>query len=194
MLRQTLQKNINNRNKEFRYRGVEPGRLENLSDAAFGMAITLILISTVPPNNFEQLKNFTWNLIPFVLCIVLIMLTWHEHNIFFFRYGLRDTGIIVLNTIFLIIVLFYVYPMKFLMQMVLVPISRLLENESILNGYEGIVRKEDLGDLMIIYGIGASGLYFTLMFMYRYALRKAEALELNEIEIFDTRTSMRTNM
>ena len=74
----------------FRHRGMEPGRLENFSDAVFGMAITLLLISTTPPDNFDHLKRFTYELFPFLACITLIVLIWHEHYIFFLRYGLRN--------------------------------------------------------------------------------------------------------
>ena len=66
-------------NPDFRYRGVEPGRMENFSDAVFALAITLLLISTSPPTNFDQIKRFVWELIPFSLCITIIILIWHEH-------------------------------------------------------------------------------------------------------------------
>lgn len=47
---------------------------------------------------------------------------------------------------------------------------------------------------MVIYGIGARAVFLVLMLMYRYALGKAEELGLNELERFDTRTSIRTNL
>ena len=71
MIRESLSKHLVGLNKEFRFRGVEPGRLENFSDACFALAITLLLISTSPPSSFEQVKRFTWEVIPFTLCISL---------------------------------------------------------------------------------------------------------------------------
>lgn len=181
-------------NKEFRFRGEEPGRLENFSDAVFALAITLLLISTSPPTTFEQIKRFVWDLIPFCLCIVFIIMIWHEHFTFFFRYGLRNGRIIVLNTLFLIIVLFYVYPLKFLTKLFLFPVGRLFNQENLLHELEGMIRGEDIADLMIIYGLGATGVFFVLMLMYRYALKNAAELELDEIELFDTRISIWINL
>jgi uncharacterized membrane protein len=194
MLRAALNKNRIGMNKEFRYRGEEPGRLENFSDAVFALAITLLLISTSPPNNFEQIKRFTFDLIPFSLCIIIIISIWHEHYIFFLRYGLRNGKVIVLNSLFLVIVLFYVYPLKFLTKLVLYPIAYLVGQESIMQELAGMIRGEDIADLMIIYGMGGAGIFFVLMLMYRYAYRNAEQLELNEIEAFDTKAKIKTNM
>jgi uncharacterized membrane protein len=194
MIREAFKKHRIDANKEFRHRGEEPGRLENFSDAVFALAITLLLISTSPPTSFEQIKTFTWNVIPFILCIVLIVLTWYEHFLFFYRYGLRHGKVIVLNSLFLIIVLFYVYPLKFLTKMILVPIASLTGNENLMNEFKGVIKGEDWADLMIIYGLGAASISFVLMLMYRHALKNADELELNEIEIFDTRMSIRTNL
>lgn len=188
-----LTKNKVGLNQEFRFRGQEPGRLENFSDAVFALAITLLLISTSPPSNFEQVKRFAFDLIPFLLCIVLIITIWYEHYIFFLRYGLRNGKIVVLNTLFLVIVLFYVYPLKFLTKLVLFPIAFLVRQDSILLEMKGMIRGQDIADLMIIYGLGAAAVFLVLRWMYVYAYRQAEALELTEIEQFDTRTKIRTN-
>jgi uncharacterized membrane protein len=193
MLRSTLNKNRIGMNREFRYRGEEPGRLENFSDAVFALAITLLLISTSPPNNFEQIRRFTFDLVPFLLCITLIILIWHEHYIFFLRYGLRNGKIIVLNTLFLVIVLFYVYPLKFLTKLIIYPIVYFLGEDSIEKELAGMIKGEDMADLMIIYGAGGAGVFFVLALMYRYAYKNATELELNEIEQFDTKTKIRTN-
>lgn len=179
----------------FRYRGKEPGRLENFSDAVFGMAITLLLISTSPPANFDELKQFTYELFPFLACITLIVLIWHEHYVFFQRYGLRGGRIIVLNTLFLVIILFYVYPLKFLTEMLLIgPLAYLMGNEAILQQIIGKINGRDVGDLMVIYGIGGASVFLVLALMYRYALTKSTELDLNVMETFDTRMSMRANL
>lgn len=193
MLREGLKKHYIGLNKEFRYRGEEPGRLENFSDAVFALAITLLLISTSPPTNFQQIQRFVIDLVPFFLCVLFIILIWHEHYVFYLRYGLRHGKIIVLNTLFLIIVLFYVYPLKFLTKLIEFGIAYLLDDAALFQELQGMIHGEDMADLMIIYGLGATGVFFTLLLMYRYALQNAAELELNKIEIFDTQVKIRSN-
>jgi uncharacterized membrane protein len=193
MLRDSLKDHMIGMNPDFRHRGVIAGRMENFSDAVFALAITLLLISTSPPSNFDQIKRFVWELIPFSLCIIFIILIWHEHFTFFFRYGLRNSKVLVLNSLFLILVLFYVYPLKFLTKLILFPIAMLFGQENLVQEMMGMIRGEDMADLMIIYGLGAFCVFGILMLMYRYALKNADALELNEIERFDTKAKITTN-
>jgi hypothetical protein len=124
---------------------------------------------------------------------VLIILIWHEHFTFFFRYGLRNAKVLVLNSIFLIIVLFYVYPLKFITKLILIPIAMLFGQEKLLKEMLGMIRGQDMAELMIIYGMGAFAVFIVLMLMYRYAYRQADELELNELERFDTLTKIKTN-
>lgn len=190
MFRQHLAKNDST---EFRLRGKEPGRLENFSDAVFALAITLLLISTSPPANFEQIKRFAFDIIPFVMCIVLIILIWHEHYLFFARYGLRSGKVVALNTLFLVIVLFYVYPLKFLTKLSLFVVAYLFDIDWLWETLRSMIQAQDMADLMIIYGIGAASIFLVLMMMYRFAYKKAEELQLTELEKFDTRASIRSN-
>lgn len=182
------------KNKEFRPRGNEPMRLENFSDACFGMAITVLLISTTPPTSFEQIRRFVWEIIPFGLCIAFLVLVWYEHFQFFYRYGLRNGKIIVLNTLFLVIVLFYVYPFKFLATLLLIPISMLFGVDELRTDVMHMIKPSDVGELMVIYGLGSSAMFFVMVFMYREALSQSKELELNDIEVFDTKASIRTNL
>lgn len=193
MVREALHKHLGF-SQDFRYRGSEPGRLENFSDAVFALAITLLLISTSPPANFEQIKRFLFDLVPFVMCIVLIILIWYQHFVFFYRYGLRNPAIVIMNTLFLIIVLFYVYPLKFLMKLSLFPVARIFKISWLLEDLNKMIGYRDMADLMIIYGLGASSVFLTLVIMYRYVLRNHDLIGLNEIEKFDTRASVRTNL
>jgi uncharacterized membrane protein len=194
MIRDSIKKHLIGMNPDFRYRGEEPGRLENFSDAVFALAITLLLISTSPPTNFEQIKRFAWDLIPFILCMVFIIMVWFEHFTFYFRYGLRNGRMVVLNSIFLVIVLFYVYPLKFLTKLALWPFAIIFNRQNLITELSSMISGEDMADLMIIYGIGAFSVSFILMLMYRHAYKKADELQLNEIERFDTQTKIDTNL
>jgi uncharacterized membrane protein len=191
MIRESLGKNLIGMETEFRFRGKESGRLENLSDGVFALAITLLLISTSAPTNFAQIKQFAWELIPFTVCIVLIMLIWYQHFVFYYRYGLRDATVIVLNTTFLIIVLFYVYPLKFLWTMV----TLLVFDRSHFGQFSpSFTSFRDVAWLMIIYAAGVVSVFLVLVFMYWHALRNFGRLGLSPVEVFDTRVSITTNL
>ncbi len=195
MFREPVKKHYLGLNREFRFRGEEPSRVENFSDAVFALAITLLLISTSPPQTFRDIERFTLELIPFGLCITLIMMVWYQHFIFFFRYGFRDTPIMVWNTALLLIILFYVYPLKFLTRMLSLPVFYLFSgDESFLEEVRGMIGANEVDELMIIYGLGAASLFLVLAKLFHIALKKSEALGLNEIERFDTRVSMVSNL
>lgn len=194
MLRDAIFKRNIGFNKEFRFRGEEPGRLENFSDAVFALALTLVLISTTPPTNFEQVKLFAWEIIPFVFCVALIVLIWHQHFVFFYRYGLRNPKVIVLNAAFLVIVLFYVYPLKYLTRAILIPVALLFDQDTLLIQLRESYSGGSMSALMVIYGLGATTVFFILALLYLYASANANALELNSIERFDTRASMQANL
>ena len=57
----------------------------------------------------------------------------------------------------------------------------------------GMIRGEDMADLMIIYGLGAFAVFIILMLMYRYAYKQADELELTELERFDTLMKIKMN-
>lgn len=61
------------------YRGSNPGRLENLTDAVFGIAITLLIFNLSNPNSFSDLLTFTKTLPAFILSIAFIFVIWNEH-------------------------------------------------------------------------------------------------------------------
>lgn len=200
MLRESVKNHYIGMNRDFRYRGEEPTRVEALSDAGFALAIGLLLISTSPPSTFEQLIKFTSDLIPFALCTALIMLIWFEHFKFFIRYGFRNGYIVVLNTLLLFILLFYVYPLKFLARLLMEIYGNMFKqlfgyDTSTLTAFTGInITPQEMPLLMIIYGSGASAIFLILMLMYRYAWKKAGMLGLDRIEIFATREGIYSNL
>jgi len=113
-----LQKKIQSSNKEFRLRGHEVKRIEAFSDAVFAFAVTLLIVSLEVPRSFEELMISMRGFFAFSICFLFLMLIWYEQNVFFRRYGLHDVITITLNAILIFLVLFYVYPLKFLLTLI----------------------------------------------------------------------------
>ena len=103
----------------FRLRGHEVKRIEAFCDAVFAFAVTLLIVSLEVPKSFEELMVTMRGFFAFGVSFVLLMLIWYEQNIFFRRYGLDDLRTIILNCTLIFLVLFYVYPLKFLFTLLL---------------------------------------------------------------------------
>lgn len=178
----------------FQLRGENPGRLENFSDAIFALAITFLLISTDPPTHFDQIKRMLVDLIPFLMCMVLFIMVWHEHTVFFLRYGLRNGPIVVLNTAFLFLMLFYVHPLRFLTQLIELPIAMMIGDHALRDEIAQRINAEDMAELMAMYGFGAAAVFFILAAMYHFALKQKDTLQLSLEEQFDTKSSRSRNL
>lgn len=186
-------------NKEFQFRGKEQTRIETFSDAVFALAITMLIVSTEVPKDFSEMLIFVADLVPFGLCMALIVYIWYEHFQFFLRFGFRNSWIVTLNAILLFFVLFYVYPLKFLAKLLVAIYGNLFMtlfgyDRDTLSGVQTMISNREMPQLMIIYGLGAAFIFLIIVLMYKYALNKREQLELSEIEVFDTKSSLYSHM
>jgi hypothetical protein len=91
----------------------ETSRIEGFSDAAFGFALTLLVVSLEVPQTFADLKRTLVGFLPFAVTFALVCWIWYLHYAFFRRFGLRDGLTVFLNCLLLFVVLFFVYPLKF---------------------------------------------------------------------------------
>ncbi|SMD34726.1 Protein of unknown function [Reichenbachiella faecimaris] len=197
MVRSALkEKTLKDSDVPFRFRGVDNTRVEALSDGVFAIATALLVISSSIPETYAELLHFLKDLVPFALCMALLMLIWFQHYVFFIRYGFKDAKIVAVNTLLLFLILFYIYPLKFLMQLLYDMFSAMFTKnwEAFNHIFTNVIRIEDTPNLMSIYGFGAASIFFTLAIMYLIAYRRAEELELNPKEKFLTRISMRANL
>ncbi|MEO8764330.1 MAG: TMEM175 family protein [Ginsengibacter sp.] len=187
MFRKTVADKLRRGNNDFRFRGHEVRRIEAFSDAVFAFAVTLLIVSLEVPKNFEELMVTMRGFFAFGVSFVLLMMIWYEQNIFFRRYGMDDLRTVVLNSTLIFLVLFYVYPLKFLFTL-------LFTNQIYEEGHSPfIIRVADIPRLMMIYGIGYILIYLLFALMYLHAFRKKGELELTVTEIFDTRTKLFKN-
>ena len=82
--------------------------------AVFGFAVTLLVVSLEVPNTFDELLATMRGFFAFAISGWLLYSVWFDHYIFFRRYGLQDNLTLHLSSVLLFVVLFYVYPLKFL--------------------------------------------------------------------------------
>ena len=159
----------------FRWRGEEVTRIESLSDAVFGFAITLLIVSTEVPKTYDQLLHTLQGFPVFAICFTLLMGMWYKHYLYFRRYKLEDMQSIVLTMVLLFLVLFFTYPLKFLFTMFFGgPRNNL------------ITSTDQLSTVFTIYGCGFIAVYFVFAIMYYHAYRVREELQLTELEVWDT--------
>lgn len=189
--------------QHFRIRGDHHTRLEGLSDGVFALSIALLLISTSVPENFDELLSFTYDFFPVAICILFLYWIWKEQCAFMLRFGLEDPHTLQLNMVLLFFVLFYTYPLKFLMSFLVTYFYLAITGFSV--APQNLMQlQEFLGStfpsgfqvpyLMLIYGFGFVAIFLIFFLMYRHALAHAEELELSEIELEETRHSIRNSI
>ncbi len=139
-------------------------RIEGFSDAVFGFAVTLLVVSLEVPRSYDDMRAAMRMLPAFAASFALLLLVWQEHRTFFKRFGTDDGPLLWLNGALLFTVLAYVYPLKFLMNLLLGPDGFLA------GGIPSGVREEDVPQLMVMYGLGFVALFAVLACMHFRAL------------------------
>jgi len=173
----------------FRWRGGELTRLEGFTDAVFAFAVTLLVVSLEVPRTFEELLIAMKGFFAFAICFAILTQVWYFHYKFSRRYGLQTVYTIVLNAALIFVVLFYVYPLKFLFTLAVGGLSggRTMPAEQLTQ----MVRStHQLSQLWLIYSAGVIAVYGLFALLYHYAYRKRSALELNEYEALSTRNAI----
>jgi uncharacterized membrane protein len=157
-------------------------RLEGFSDAVFGFALTLLVVSLETPDTNEELWTLVRGLVPFALMFAMVCWIWYEHNIFFRRYGLQDPWTAFLNSALLFVVLFYVYPLKFLTM-------GLTAEFSGVRALAGV----DSQLLIVLYSSGVLTIFTAFVLLHRHAYAKRQLLGLDAKELLTLRYSTRAH-
>jgi uncharacterized membrane protein len=168
-----------------RWRLHEPTRLEAFSDAVIAFAITLVAISLEVPKTFEALSITMKGFYGFGICFLFLVLIWHEQYVFFRRFGLQDTRTTALNLFLLFMVIYLVYPLKFLFTFLTRGPVETLENGQVVYKFTSNMQ---ICELMIIYGVGYFIIYILLMAMYSHALKRKDDILLSRLEVYNART------
>src|SRR5258706_4034200 len=163
-----------------RYRR-EVSRIEGFSDAVFAFAVTLLVVSLEVPHTFTELWAAMRQFLAFAICFALLFQVWWRHFNFFRRYGLEDAPTIALTGILLFVVLFYVYPLKFVFTLMFDQMLGLAGEHS------PTIRPEQAPRLMQVYSGGMIAVFTVFTLMYANAYRRRDELGLDARERLKTR-------
>lgn len=166
----------------FRWRAGEITRLEAFCDVVFGFALTLLVVSLEAPHNYEELMAAVRGFVPFAACFAQFVLIWRAHYRFSRRYGLEDPYTVLLNILLLFLVLFYVYPLKF--------VFTLIFNEITGAQATGGFGLHEASVIMRIYASGFIAVFVLFALMYGRAYKLRDALGLNDVESLETRVAV----
>ena len=94
----------------------------------------------------------------------MLALIWYDQYLFFRRFGLQDLRTILYNFILLFVVLFFVYPLKFLFSYLTEGNNFVQENGEVLHKFTD---DRQISQLMIIYSSGylVITIVFTLLIL-----------------------------
>lgn len=130
-------------------------RLEGFSDSVFAFAATLLVVTLEVPKEFGELNDLKYGFISFGISFFALALLWKVHYNFFRRIKEIDNIIITLNMILLFVILFYVYPLKF------------LTNSTIGNSVFNSV--DELASVFQMYSIGFVLIFVVVALLYKHA-------------------------
>ncbi|MBC7770364.1 MAG: DUF1211 domain-containing protein [Phycisphaerales bacterium] len=159
--------------RDFRWRGGDPTRVEALTDMVFAFALTLLVVSSAPPGSFAELQAQLWGFPGFAAAFAILLLLWHSHYIFFRRFALEDGWTTTLNAALLFLILFFVYPLKYLATMLSAFLASLAAGAP-----EAPLSMEEARLALMMMSGGYALVFLMFAALYAHAASKTEQLEL----------------
>lgn len=181
MLREAILKRavVGEGDPDFRWRGTDVSRLENLSDIVFAFALSLIVASTNAPRTFSELAMLWRDVVAFGLCFLIFLVIWNEHYLFSRRYGLSDSRTTVLTALLLFLVLVIVYPLRFIATFLVALATGALPDT---RAIAAVMTLDQAATANMIYAGLYACVFTVFVAMNRHALRQADALEFDDVE------------
>lgn len=149
-----------------------PGRIEAFSDAVFAFAATLLVVSVGAEASNSVIKIDWLAFIGFGVSFFVLVALWWLHYNFFRRTDYVDGAIIAVNAVLLFVILYYVFPLK-----------------SLINSMTGIQRLsvDKVASLFQLYSLGFFLIFLCFSLLYYRVYTKTKATALNYDLLFYTR-------
>ena len=165
----------------------EVSRVEGFSDAVFAFAITLLVVSLEVPRTFHDLMSTIRGFPAFAVCFALLFQVWWRHYGFFRSYDLEDGYVIAWTGALLFVVLFYVYPLKFVWSLTLAGLQGR-------NVTDEVITRDQVATLFAVYGAAVISVFSILALLYRHAYQLRATLGLTADEVLATRVMVYSNV
>jgi len=133
------------------------GRVAALSDGIFAFAATLMVVDVGTTVDIKNLGAQIPLFISFGVAFFVMMLLWKVHYNYFQRSKYVDNWIIASNTLLLFTILFYLFPLKTLINSITQKVR---------------MNQDDLAQLFILYGFGFVLIFASYSFLYWRAFKK----------------------
>lgn len=146
-------------------------RVEGFSDAVFAFAATLMVVSLDVNESFVLMDSKISSFVIFGVSFFVLVLLWKVHYNFFRRTDYVDNWIIAYNAILLFVILYFVFPLK-----------------SLINSWMGKepISEEGLAFLFQLYGGGFLCIFLCFCLMYRRVAKNTKDTENQKIYRFYT--------
>ena len=194
MIRERLMRKERAVQNGFRLRGLGgTSRVEALSDGVFAFAITLLVVSLEVPQTFDQLLVMMRGFLAFAVTFAMLFHVWFVQYNYFRRYGLNDNFTTWMTGLLLFVVLFYVYPLKFVWNLMFNVVLGFGRSVEVGGQMVPVVRAAQMPTLLAVYGAGFAAVFLIFALLYWHAYRKRSELELDAVETYDTWSFMQAN-
>ncbi|WP_343485952.1 TMEM175 family protein [Allomuricauda sp. d1] len=148
------------------------GRIEAFSDAVFAFAATLLVVSFDTDEGFQLTTAEATSFITFGVSFFVLVGLWSVHYNFFRRNKYMDNWIIALNTILLFVILYYIFPLK-----------TLIETWTSQKG----INVNDFSALFQLYSLGFFLIFLCYSLMYLRAYKKTKSFDVALTLLFYSR-------
>jgi hypothetical protein len=126
----------------------------------------------------------------FAASFALLFLVWLNQHRYFRRYGLEDATTTFLNAVLLFVILFFVYPLKFVFQIVIRVILGPAWYPDSGRVHGAVLEAGQQPLMMMVFGAGYVAVFGIFVLLNLHAYRHRDALELDELERFETRDNI----
>ena len=134
----------------------------------------LVRKSLEVPRSYDLLMDDLRGFVPFAICFAILAMIWRVHYIFSRRYGLEDRYTVFLNMVLLLVVLFYIYPLKFIFSFTFSFFTG--------SGESGDISFQHALVLVQLFTLGFAGVFLLFALLYAHASRLSAKLGLNAVE------------